>query len=717
MTTPSATLHRPSRPAWLRSVLTHSAVIAVYALLGLALTWPLATIWDRGFMGFSRSFQDGIQNVWNMWWMRYAIDHGLSPFWNPLLYYPDGLQMYLQAISAPAAFLALPVTYLAGPAAAYNTATVTAVALTGYTAFLLVRAFISDWRVPLLCGALIAASPFLMTRLLTNQLNLTSMQWLPLYMLALIRLEQRRSWQPLAMATAVVALLILTDWYWTLSAILYTVVWVATGLVRGPDRSALLRRYLLFAAIVILVTAPFFFLIFQTRAQLPVGDGQAAPVWEAYVRGFSLDAAGLFYPAAYQPLWATQAAGFLDAVRPIPFSFEGSYTAAGWVLLALAAPGVFWYGREHWRLLVAAAVGYLFALGPSLHLFGRDTGIPMPYVLLQNLPLISTARRPNLYAGPLIIIAAIFAGLALQRMLERYQRRGGLLLLLVIALAVVELWPPLTRDVYLMTQSPVVAAIRDEPGAVADLPYERQESSRSLLNQITHEQPILGGYVSRRPRYEALRFMPHLAQISTLQRWAQEDIVDGRSALMAAQCAYPLRHVLVARNEIAQEQVTELEAVLQDIAGYPAAPIAEDADYALYELPIDRSSCAPFLYLGRGWHDIEHDQRHLWRWSSGQSDLWVVNPGARPLGVTIELEAEAYGAPDTRRLVRLKADGTPIADVPVERQRRTYRLFATVAPGTTQLQLQTDAMVDAATGRELGISVTRIRLRSAGSSP
>src|SRR5690606_36570787 len=116
-------------------------------------------------------------------------------------------------------------------------------------------------------------------------------------------------------------------------------------------------------------------------------------------------------------------------------------------------------------------VGFLFALGPSVQLFGRDTGIPMPYALLQDLPLISTARRPNLFAGPCLIIAAIFAGLALQRMRERWPWRRVPLLAVVVLLAVVELWPPLTRDMYLVTQSPVVAAIRNRPGVVADLPY------------------------------------------------------------------------------------------------------------------------------------------------------------------------------------------------------------------------------------------------------
>ncbi len=706
-----------SRPAPRHVVLAHGAALGVYTLLALALTWPLALVWNQGFLGFTRSFQDGIQNVWNMWWMRWALDHGQSPFWNPSLYYPDGLQMYLQAISAPAALLALPVTYLAGPTAGYNAATITAAALTGYTVFLLVRAFVPGWKLPLLGGALVVASPFLLTRLLTNQLNLTSMQWLPLYMLALLRLEQRRTWGPVCAAAAVVALLILTDWYWTLVAVLYTIAWIGTGLARGPERGWLLRRYASLAAVVLVVTAPFFALIYQARAQLPIGSGQPSPVWDAYVRGFSLDGLGLLYPAAYQPLWATPVATFLDAVRPGPFSFEGSYTAVGWVLLALAALGVRWHGRAHWRLLVCAAVGYLFALGPTLHLLGRNTGIPLPYALLQNLPLISTARRPNLYAGPCLIIAAIFAALALQRLLaQRPAGRSALLLTLVIALATVELWPPKTHDTYLISRSPVVEALRARPGAVVDLPYERQESSRSLLNQMTHEQPIVGGYVSRRPRYDALRFMPHLAQLSAMQPWPQPDILDGAAALTAAQCAYPVRHVLVARAETTPQQLAGLAEVLRGIVGGPLQPASADAAYTRYELP-SGGDCAPFLYLGRGWQAPESAQGQTWRWASDRSDLWLANPRPTAQGVTLEIEAEAYGEAGTRRRVSLERDTGPSASFTVGRERRVYRLFVAVAPGVQQLRLLAAATVDQATGRTLSLSVTRVRLVGATPLP
>ncbi len=659
-------------------------------------------------MGFARSFQDGIQNVWNMWWMRWALAHGQNPFWNPLLYYPDGLQMYLQAISAPGALVALPVSLIFGPTAAYNTAMIMASALTGYGVFVLVRAFVPGYRLPLLAGALVLASPFMLGRLLTNQLNLTSMYWLPFYFLALIRLEERRTWGALLWAGVLVLLLMLTDWYWTLVCMVYTLVWMLTGLTLRADRGWRLRRYLSFAGVVLLFTSPLLIAIAQVRSQLPIQDSIANPGWQAYVRGFSLDLFGLFYPALSPLFAADTSATFIEAVRPRAFSFEGSYTAAGWVLLGLAGVGIWQHGRQHWRLLLTAGFGFLIALGPNLHVFGQNTGIPMPYVLIEQLPLISTARRPNLYAVPIIVVAAIFAALGLQSLMRRMPpQRATILLVAVMLLATWELWPPRSRDLYLVNASPLVAGLRERPGAVLDLPYENQESSRSLLHQISHEQPMIGGYVSRRPEYPALD-MPHIGQLITMQTWLRSDIVDTAAMLHAAQCYAPLRHILVERNEVTAQQIAEIEAVLTQIAAAPVAPSGQDSATIWYELPPSPAVCEPFLFLGRGWYRLEQDATRRWRWMQAEATIWLVNPHPEAQNLVLEVQAEAFGDAGIQRMLSIFQQEHMLGSFIVRAgQPRIYRFTIRIPPGQSSISLRAPASPEP-DGRSLSLSVTRI---------
>ncbi|EFO81524.1 hypothetical protein OSCT_0540 [Oscillochloris trichoides DG-6] len=685
----------------------HTLALLVYTLLSLALTWPLARYWDHGFMGFARSFQDGIQNVWNMWWMRWALTHGQNPFWNPLLYYPDGLQMYLQTLNAPGTLVALPISLLFGPTAAYNLATIMASTLTGYGVFVLVRNFVPGYRLPLIAGALVLASPFMLGRLLINQINLTSMYWLPFYFLALIRLEERRTWGSLLWAGALVLLLMLTDWYWTLVCLVYTLVWMLTGLLLRTDRGWRVRRYLSFAVVVVLFTSPLLVALAQVRSQLPIQEAQANPGWQAYVRGFSLDAFGLFYPALSPLFLADASAAFIEAVRPRSFSFEGSYTAAGWVLLGLAGVGIWWHGKQHWRLLVTVGVGFLIALGPNLHILGQNTGIPMPYILIEQLPLISTARRPNLYAVPLIIVAALFAALGLQSMIRKLApQRANALLLGVILLATWELWPPSQRDLYLVNASPLVAGLRERPGAVLDLPYESQESSRSLLHQMYHEQPIVGGYVARRPEYPFLR-MPHVGQLITMQVWPELDIVDNAAMLHAAQCYAPLRHILVERPRATPQQIANIEAVLAQIADAPVTPSGQDATTIWYELPPAQTTCQPFLFLGRGWYSVEQDATRSWRWMQNEATIWLVNPHPQPQNLVLELQAETWGEAGSQRMLSIIQNEDPIGTFAVVRQSRRYQFMITLPPGMSPISLRAPASATP-DGRNLSLSFRHI---------
>jgi hypothetical protein len=88
-------------------------------------------------------------------------------------------------------------------------------------------------------------------------------------------------------------------------------------------------------------------------------------------------------------------------------------TNPGYLALGLAGLGIWsaWRlgGRERetalfWSLV--AVVFYLFALGPRLTIANQDTGIPLPYAVLQELPVFNTGRDP----GRFTIVALLGVG-------------------------------------------------------------------------------------------------------------------------------------------------------------------------------------------------------------------------------------------------------------------------------------------------------------------
>lgn len=655
---------------WLQFIY-HCGMLLGYLCLSIALTWPLVAHWDTGVVGglivdqpassdynprFEYGgFEDASQNVWNMWWTRWALEHRQNPYWSSLLYYPQGVQLYMQTLNLPATLLAQPVHYLAGPIAAYNASVLLACTLTGYAGFLLVRAFVPGTAIPFLCGALLTASPFHVMKLQSNQLNLISMQWLPLFVLALFWLNQERgvrSWEigderlqrpritrQIVFASGVFVLAALTDWYWGLICGIYAVLWFAISLARARRRWQLLRHYLLFGGGVLLGLAPIFVGIASVgEAAWPASARLST--WQGYIQGYSADALGLFFPSPFHPLWGAQTRAVLDPMSA-GYAPDGWFVAAGWVLLGWAGLGVWWSWREQWHLLVIGGVVWVLSLGPTLGVAGVDTGITLPYALFEQMPLMGMARRPSHFAVLCIVLALIFAGIGLHHVRQRLPPRWQAGFVLAVgALAVGELWPP-PRQVFTFDQPAIFTQIANRPGPVADLPLEWQETSRSLRHQMIHEQPILGGYLARRPEYPTRRYIPTLNWITETQDWP--DIIPlHHDALAAMQCYYPIRHAVAHKDLMSAADVHRLAEIVATINGGPLPPTFEDDRHVWYELPLFAERCVPFVYLGAGWHQREHTEVDQWRWASSRSDIWAVNPFESSIVATLKLDMEAY---------------------------------------------------------------------------
>ncbi len=733
---------------------THLVLLLAYLFLAIWLTWPMAAQLATHYVSsgndifFFPATPDAPQNIWNMWWLQRALADGRNPFVSPLLYYPDGVPMYLQTFNSVAGVLALPANWLLGPTAAYNVAALTGIALTGYAGFWLVRAFTGGVAAPFTAGALLTASPFHMAKFDSGQLNFVTLQWLVFAMLAFVILTRRNAWWAPPLAALAFMLVLLTDWYWALAAAFFALVWGLLSLIGHPRPLALFMRLAVAAVLCALFSAPLLIPLAASARPGPA-PAESGSIWAVYTQGYSADLFGLFFPAALHPLWAEPAERFLVAMAPFGIT-EGSYTAAGWVLAGLAVVGVVWGTRGHgdtgtrrqgdgtrvggywtldvgrwsaradpslqpsafnlqpsaFSLIIVGAAAWVLALGPELYVFGVPTGIPMPYAVLQALPLLDTARRPNLFGVITIVVAAIFAGIALRHLLTHRERRGQIVVLaLVGGLALFELWPAARMSIAL-ERAEVFAQIADRPGVVVDLPIEGGTDSRSLINQMVHGQPILRGYVARPPAYATLRYAPLVNMLGRTQGWPNADIVDlSPAALARMQCFYQLRHVVLDTTLLDAPAQQTLLTNLERLTGSAPAPWFDDGRDRAYELPLFADACAPFVYLGAGWNNLEQADAQHWRWTTGVSQVFVVNPTATTEIIELALTVEAREA---GQVVEVWDGDTRLASLALERSRRTYRLPLTLPPGTTRLELRTEAVNDPAAQRSLGVSVQEV---------
>ena len=165
--------------------------MAAYAVLAVALfsnTWRHPTTWSIGV-----NTGDPQQFMWFLSWPMFAVSNGVNPLFTNYQYYPAGVNlMWNSSVLLPAVALS-PITWIGGPILAYNVLATAALALSAWTAFFLIRRFVSSQLAAAVGGALYGFSPYMTAHSLAHP-NLTAALMPPVVLLLLddiVRVQRR----------------------------------------------------------------------------------------------------------------------------------------------------------------------------------------------------------------------------------------------------------------------------------------------------------------------------------------------------------------------------------------------------------------------------------------------------------------------------------------------------------------------------------------------
>ena len=398
--------------------------------------------------------------IWSLQWVPFALSHHLNPLLTDYLHYPSGANlMWNTSILFPALVLT-PVTDLFGPIVSYNVLAVLGMSLSGWCAFLAVRRYSRRWVSAAVGGLLYEFSPFLVVQI-NGHAQLFVAVLPPLLVLfadeILVR-QRHRAW---------------------LIGVLLGVA-AAAQLLTGTE---LLAISVLMAVPALITVA----VIFRARLR------ERMP----YVIRAAGFAAAAFVVLAGYPLYvillgpgrvsgALQGTGFV--ARPTSFLLPSSFELIGGrstvldssvyigVPLLILAVAVTIRMRRH-PVVVAAAVtvacAMVLALGGNLTLHGVATGIPLPWIIPQSLPVLDNVLPVRLMVAGYLALAVIMA-VFLDRVLEAplRWRIAGLTAALV---ALVPLIPtlPISSAQYMIPPFFTDGAARQLPttGSVLMTPY------------------------------------------------------------------------------------------------------------------------------------------------------------------------------------------------------------------------------------------------------
>lgn len=388
-----------------------AVLFCVLAVIWFWHTWAAPTTHSAGVGG------DSYAEIWSMAWMPYALGHGLNPLVTHYANAPVGINLMWTPLMPLLALLVSPITVTAGPVVAYNVIATAAPALAGWAAYLAIRRWTGPF--PALVGALVFAfSPFMAAQS-AQHVFLTFSMSAPLLLIVLDRLlvvQETPAWHDgVFLGLLVWAQLLISEEILAVEIVIAAVAVAVTALLNVREVRSKLKhatRGLGVAAGVAAILSAWPLAV-QFFGEAQVGSGA---LYSQKV--FSTDLWNFVSPTSVTALH-TRAAISLSQHFTGNWTEWGSYLGIPLIVALVGCLVMCWRRRIAWVAATIALSAAVLSLGPSLHIAGRDAGVPLPGSLLFRLPLfrdLLPVRVPG--------IMFLGAGLLLALGLEELRRRG-----------------------------------------------------------------------------------------------------------------------------------------------------------------------------------------------------------------------------------------------------------------------------------------------------
>jgi hypothetical protein len=421
-----------------------------YLVLSVLLWWG---VWsDHPSSTTTCGCGDAARFLWFFEWPAFALRHGHSVLYSPYLFHPTGINLLNDTSVVALTLVLAPVTWLFGPVAAMNVALTLAPALSALAMLVLLRRWVRWAPAAVLGGLVYGFSPFLVTELAYNQLNIAFLAIPPLVVLALDELLVRRRHSPYRTG-AWLAVLVTVQFFVSTEVLVITVVagvvgvtmvagWAAT---RRPEEARVaaghVGRGVLTAAGAgaVLLAWPTWYLL-RGPAHL------TGPIWS----NGSIDQ----YGNSLTTFWGH--GGGLAPLVGAMVRFGGYQGPAlptlgtlgtGTVVLAVVGVAVWRHDRRLWLFGALGLVAGVLSLGPG-------HGYWVPWELIDKVPWVGDVVEIR-FTLVLTLCLAVMAAVVLDRLHDAVsdrwpadRRRSAGLVTVAVGVAalipsVVALWPDL----------------------------------------------------------------------------------------------------------------------------------------------------------------------------------------------------------------------------------------------------------------------------------
>lgn len=467
---------------------------ACYAAVTVALLWPLVAHLTSAV---ADTIGDPLLNAWTLRWVQHALITDPVHLYDGNMFAPNARSLAFSELLLPQAVLAWPVWLVSHDALlAYNLSVLITYPLCAVGMYALCRALGANRGAAFLGGVCFAFAPF---RLDNNaHLQVLSMQWMPLAVLAVIRYMQRPSrWRFAAVALAV----LLSG----LSSVYYLMMF-GTGLAIFLIVEAIRQRHLFLARRRIVTRAAVGLIAALALASAVIAALDVPYLTMRHEHNIIRTLDEAYDDSAHATSYITVTRGNYVWRALLPDSgTERSALFPGAVLLLFAAAGISRL-RTPWiaGLFAMAALSFLLSFGPTWG--DKESGVPLPYRLLyQHVVGYRGIRGPDRFAAIVLVALCPIAAIGATRLWHAavwhrpsLARFGTLVAVLVGMVAIGEsatrLLPTVPVDRSATTLAPYRwLASRSDTGAVAEFPVASTQLVTSFYSTY-HWHPVVWGH-------------------------------------------------------------------------------------------------------------------------------------------------------------------------------------------------------------------------------
>jgi len=480
-------------------------VFVGFTLLTLILTYPAVFRLSTHFMGDSG---DAFQNVWNMWWLKKALmELFTNPYYTKYLHYPNGVTLLFHTLNPFNGLISIPFQYFFRMETVYNLVVLFSFIMSGVGMYYLAFYITNHKLSALIAGIIYTFCPYHFAHGLGN-LNLIAMEWIPFYVLYLIKTYQQESFRYAVFAGFFLILVTLCSWYYLVYCLFFTTIFLVYHLY--TDRTKFIRFNTFFhLSIILFVFSLFMSPLLYSMVSLTLTEsftGGHNPI------NMAADLTSFFIPgyiSIWGRMWFTDIWSQWRAVAAEHTNYLG-YIVLGLSIYALIRiPKCRFWG-------ITGAIFWLLALGPYPLVMGHLIRIPLPYLFFHKyFPFFSFTGFPARFDIMIIFCMAILAAYALRNLTRDLHKKKLFVSIVGIIICVEYLAVPIhTTKIDVPMFYRQIASDAEDYGII-DIP----SNSLTLYYATIHKKPIVGGYISRTPA-TALRFLKEFrVTASTLSKY------------------------------------------------------------------------------------------------------------------------------------------------------------------------------------------------------